>query len=90
MAFDGKNDLVGIPFRDTTVIPVFTSPDEIGENDPIIWKAVYLQDNLETLISLKKHLLVNPFSNPEKQFFVPYEAIEKMLKPLIDRKSMQK
>lgn len=88
MAFDSNNNLAGIPYNDNIVIPVFTSPNEFIKNEPISLRAVYLQDNIDTLISLKKHLVVNPFSSVDKQFIVPYEAITKMLKPFVTDKHL--
>lgn len=84
MAFDNNNNLVGLPYKDDTLIPVFTSPLEISEREPVKVRPVLLRDNIETLLSLKKHLIVNPFSEPDIQFMIPYEAIKKMLKPVIE------
>lgn len=49
LPFDSKNNLVGVPYDDNTVIPVFTSPNEISKNEPFLYKTVYLKDNIEMI-----------------------------------------
>lgn len=85
MAFDQYDNLLGIRYGDDIVIAVFTSPNEIGKEELINAKPIYLRDNLDVLSQFGKNIVVNPFSSQEKQFVIPYGAIDKMLKPLIKK-----
>ena len=89
LAFDGSGNLMELNYRGNAVIPVFTSPDEIDKNMPAAVRPGYLRDHINALLSGGKQIVVNPFSSPEKQFFITHEAIVKTLKPLIDSNKRQ-
>lgn len=85
--YNGSNRaLVGLPYQGQTIIPLFTSFNEISQNEPVSLKLAYIQDVLPALLEAKKNIIINPFSSPEKLFFLPYKAIEKMLIPLLKSK----
>lgn len=90
LAFDGSGNLMELNYRGNAVIPVFTSPDEIGRIMPAAVRPGYLRDHINILLSGGKQIVVNPFSSPEKQFFIPHEAVGKTLKPLIDNEKRQR
>ena len=77
-------------YRGNAVIPVFTSPDEIGRIMPAAVRPGYLWDHINILLSGGMQIVINPFSSPGKQFFITHEAIVKTLKPLIDNEKRQR
>jgi len=79
-----NGNILSLSYDNQLIIPLFTSPNEAG-NDVSLLKTMYIRDNIELLISLKKNIVVNPFSEPNKQFIIPYPAIEKKIIPLIQK-----
>lgn len=41
------------------------------------------------LLKAKKHIFVNPFSEVDVQFVIPYEAIERLVIPVIQEKRVK-
>jgi len=76
--------LVGLPVNYQTIIPIFTSPNEISKEEPVRLKPVFLSDNLDALMSAGLNLIVNPFSQADRQFIIPYPLIDKILRPLAE------
>ena len=66
--------------KDVSIVTSFKR----GTYEDIILKPVYLRDNIDKLLALGRHIVINPFSDADIQFVIPYAAIQKMLKPLID------
>lgn len=82
--FNGSNRaLIGLPYQVQSIIPLFTSSNEISQEEPVSLKATYIQEVLPALLAAKKNIIINPFSTSEKQFVLPYSALEKMLIPLL-------
>ena len=75
--------LIGLPFQDQTIIPIFTSPNEFGNEPGVSLRIKYMKDALPSLTAARKNIIINPFSEPEKQFILPYESLEKMLTPFL-------
>lgn len=87
MAFNKDDKMVSLSVDNQDVIPLFTSPKRINSEEPVQLRKVSLRNNIDLLINLKRHLIVNPFSGPEIQFVIPYDAISIMLKPCIMEKN---
>lgn len=68
------------------VIPLFTSKAHVPEEEPIELRECYIENCLDMLLKTKKHIIVNPFSEVDVQFLVPYEAIERFVIPAIQEK----
>lgn len=64
------------------VISLFTARNRIDISENIHLSEIYLTNYIELLLKVKKHLVINPFSEKTIQFMIPYEAIEKFLIPL--------
>lgn len=82
---NSEGHLLSLMLEGKEIIPIFSSKDKVGPNEPVQLKECYLKDYIEFLLKVHKHLFVNPFSQPDIKFFVPYDALEKMLLPLIKK-----
>lgn len=76
--------LLSLQIGNNEVIPIFTSESSVPQNEPIGLRQVYLKDYINALISAKKHLIVNPFSEEAIRFLIPYEALHMFLLPIIE------
>ena len=86
MAFSNEHTLSALSYDGQECIPIFTSSDKIQNGEPVYLRPVLLRENIEFFISAQKSLIVNPFSEPQLQFIIPYPDITKMLKPVIQNK----
>ncbi|MCI7129939.1 MAG: SseB family protein [Lachnospiraceae bacterium] len=77
-------NLLSLQMGNNEVIPIFTSESSAPQNEPIGLRQSYLKDYVNTLISAKKHLIVNPFSEEAIRFLIPYEALHMFLLPIIE------
>lgn len=66
-------------------IAVFSSPAQLGNEEGIILKPVYLRDYIVDIVKTGMNMLVNPFGKEECQFIVPADAIKSMLVPIMNR-----
>lgn len=87
MPFNTDDKLTALQFKNSSMIPLFTSPNEIPKDEPVRIKVVYLRDYIDILLQAQMSVIVNPFSEPDLQFIIPYPAINRMLKPVIDSKA---
>lgn len=78
--------LLSLSLGTSEVIPLFTSKAHIPEEEPIELRECYIENCLDMLLKAKKNLLVNPFSEVDVQFVIPYEAIERFMIPVIQGK----
>lgn len=76
--------LLSLQMGNDDVIPIFTSESNVPQNEPIELRQVYLKDYKNALIRAKKHLIVNPFSEDETWFLIPYESLHMFLLPIIE------
>ncbi len=67
------------------IIPVFSRRERMEEGEPVYLKACHISDVLDELLKSRKNLIVNPFSEENHRFFVPYEAIERLLIPAMKK-----
>jgi len=84
MAISENDNIAGLSINNQEFIPIFTSPEKAEAEHPIQLRVVALRNNIDLLINLKRSLIVNPFSEPDIQFIIPYDAINIMLKTCSD------
>ena len=78
--------LLSLSLGTNEVIPLFTSKAHVPEEEPIELRECYFENCLDMLLKTKKHIIINPFSEEDVQFLVPYEAIEHFVIPAIQEK----
>jgi len=67
------------------ILPIFSRIENMGDGEPVKLQPCYITDCLDRLLRAKKNLIINPFSEDNIQFLIPYEALEKMLIPVINQ-----
>ena len=77
--------LLSLSYGNEDMIPLFTSEDKVNLNEPIQLRKVYLKDYIDVLLKEGKHLIINPFSEEKVKFLVPYEAITRLLLPILQK-----
>ena len=75
MMFNESEKIIGITRNGKTIIPVFTSPNEVKHIDSVQVRTVLLADYMEKIKFLKLDLMVNPYSQASKQCIIPYTAL---------------
>lgn len=70
--------LAEIDYNGKTLIPIFTTPNEVKYKDSIWVHTVFLAEYIEKIKSLKMDILVNPFSPSGKQCIIPYVVLENL------------
>lgn len=78
--------LLSLSLGTNEVIPLFTSKKHVPDEEPIELREGYIENCLDMLIKAKKHILINPFSREDLQFFIPYEGIERFVIPVMQEK----
>ena len=67
--------LVWMNHNNKIVIPVFTSPNEVKNKALMRICTVFLSEHIEKIKKMKLDILVNPFSQPNKQCVIPYTTL---------------
>ena len=78
-----QGGLLSLSFGQDDMIPLFTSEDQVASDEPVQLRACYIKDYIDAIRKTKKHLIINPFSEEDIRFVIPYEAIERMLIPVL-------
>lgn len=68
------------------MIPFFTSKERVTSEEQVALQECFIANHVDTLLRAKKHLIINPFSEEDVQFVIHYEAIARMLIPVIQEK----
>ncbi len=80
---NSSGNLMSLILGDQEIIAVFSKPERLEKNEPVILRKCYIRDIVDNLISAGKNIVVNPFSEENIQFFLPYAGIERLLIPAI-------
>lgn len=80
---NSKGHLLSLSLGAEEMIPLFTSEDKVNSDEPIQLRADYVKHYISALLKAGKHLIINPFSEEDIKFIIPYEAIERMLIPVL-------
>ncbi|MCR5339064.1 MAG: SseB family protein [Lachnospiraceae bacterium] len=75
--------MLSLSVQGQNVIPIFTDLDSIGKDEDIEIYVCFMKDFIERFLKVGLDMILNPFSEEELQFYLPYESLEKMLLPLI-------
>ncbi len=67
------------------VIPIFSQSAHLGDEGSVRVYPCYMTECLEMLLKAGKNMVINPFSEESIQFILPYEALEKMLIPVMEQ-----
>lgn len=71
-------------WENQTIIPIFTSPNEFRMNEQVQLQSVFLKNHINDLRSVNKTVVVNPFSEADKQFIIPATAIDEFFIPILN------
>ena len=67
------------------IIPIFSRREHLGDDEPVILNPCYMKDCLDDLLKARENMVINPFSDEDIQFILPYEALERMLIPVMEQ-----
>lgn len=82
---DTTGNVTALYYDDQAVIALFTSPRQIPPGKDFSTKIIFIEEQLGYLAASKMNIMVNPFSEEEDRFIIPYPAIKSMLIPVIQR-----
>ncbi len=80
--------LISLVGSDRNVIPIFSRPERLGEENGVQLRGCYLKDYIDRLMEAGLDMIVNPFSEESIQFFLPYESLGMMLIPAMMQENM--
>lgn len=75
--------LMSLSLGENEVIPIFTSKAHVPSDEPIELRECFIENYIDMLLKVKRHMIINPFSDENVQFIIPYDAIERFLIPVI-------
>lgn len=75
--------LMSLSLGGKEVVPIFSSKEHVPKEEPIELRECFIENYIDMLLRTKKHMIINPFSEKNMQFVIPYDAIEHFLIPVL-------
>ena len=72
------------------IIPIFSRKEHLCDDEPVKLNPCYMKDCLDNLLKARKNIVINPFSDEDIQFILPYEALERMLIPVMEQEKYKR
>lgn len=90
LPMNGDGNLLSLTIEDNIdIIPIFSRKENLGDDEPVNLHPCNMTDCLDKLLRAKKNMIINPFSAEDIQFIMPYEALERMLIPVIEQEKLK-
>ena len=76
---DGSGTISCITFEEQKLLPVFFSEEETQSYYPDQTRCVKMRDYIQEILARNAGIVLNPFSEPEKQYLLEYEDLRQLV-----------